>query len=46
MTFSTVNLFTIKFIFRCGAILGLTREDLDRSLHLGHRNTPFIAKCR
>jgi len=41
-----VNLYTIKFIFRCGAILDLTRDDLERSMTLDDRNIPFSAKCR
>jgi len=46
MKFSTVHLYTIKFIFRCGVISDFTRDDLERSITLDDRNIPFSAKCR
>ena len=41
---STVNLYTIEFIFICGAILDLTRNDLERSMTLDDQNILFSAK--
>jgi len=34
MKFSTVNLYTIQFILRCGAILDLICDDLEGSMTL------------
>jgi len=44
MKFSAVILYIIKFIFRCGAILDLTSDDLERSMTLGDY-IPFSANC-
>jgi len=46
MKFSTVNLYPMKFIFRCGAILDLTRDDLERSMTLDDENMLFRVKYR
>jgi len=46
MKLSKVHLYTIKFIFRCGAIFDLTCDDLERSITLHNENIPFSAKCR
>jgi len=45
MKISTVVLYIIKFIFRCGAIFYLTRGDLERSMTLDDENMPFSANC-
>ena len=46
MKLSAVNPYTIKFIFRCGAILDGTRDDLESSMTSDVLNISFSAKCR
>jgi len=47
MKFSTVILYIIKFSFRCGAILHLTCDDLERLVTFDYENEniPFSANC-
>jgi len=46
MKLSIVNLYTVKLILRWGAILDLTRNELERSMTMKNHNTPLSPKCR